>query len=57
MVDILVNVWGRISQCIGNRYSKIWLVSTGIIYQYFNDKIDIFIVSVRDYADTIMFPI
>ena len=40
-----------------NRYSKIWLVATGIIDQYFNDKIDIFIVSVRDYADTIMFPI
>ena len=28
-----------------------------LFYQYFNDKIDIFIVSVRDYADTIMFPI
>lgn len=31
-------------------------VSTGIIYQYFNDKKDIFIEGVRNYANTIMFP-
>lgn len=31
-------------------------VSTGIIYQYFNDKKDIFIEGVRDYANNIMFP-
>lgn len=31
-------------------------VSTGIIYQYFNDKKDIFIEGVKNYADTIMFP-
>ena len=31
-------------------------VSTGIIYQYFNDKRDIFIEGVKDYADNIMFP-
>lgn len=31
-------------------------VSTGIIYQYFNDKKDIFIEGVKDYANNIMFP-
>lgn len=31
-------------------------VSTGIIYQYFNDKRDIFIEGTKDYADKIMFP-
>lgn len=31
-------------------------VSTGIIYQYFNDKKDIFIEGVKHYANTIMFP-
>lgn len=31
-------------------------VSTGIIYQYFNDKRDIFIEGIKDYADNIMFP-
>ena len=31
-------------------------VSTGIIYQYFNDKKDIFIEGVKNYSDNIMFP-
>lgn len=31
-------------------------VSTGIIYQYFNDKKDIFIEGAKNYADSIMFP-
>ena len=31
-------------------------VSTGIIYQYFNDKKDIFIEGVKNYSDQIMFP-
>ncbi len=31
-------------------------VSTGIIYQYFNDKRDIFIEGTKDYANKIMFP-
>lgn len=31
-------------------------VSTGIIYQYFNDKRDIFLEGVKDYATKIMFP-
>lgn len=31
-------------------------VSTGIIYQYFNDKKEIFIEGVRDYSNNIMFP-
>ena len=35
------------------RYSN---VSTGIIYQYFNDKKDIFVEGVKDYANNIMFP-
>lgn len=32
-------------------------VSTGIIYQYFNDKKDIFIEGVKNYSNGIMFPI
>ena len=31
-------------------------VSTGIIYQYFNDKREIFIEGVKNYANDIMFP-
>lgn len=31
-------------------------VSTGIIYQYFQDKRDVFIAGIKDYADKIMFP-
>ncbi len=31
-------------------------VSTGIIYQYFNDKKEIFIEGVKNYSDKIMFP-
>lgn len=31
-------------------------VSTGIIYQYFNDKKDIFLEGVKNYANNIMFP-
>ncbi len=31
-------------------------VSTGIIYQYFKDKKDIFIEGVKNYAESIMFP-
>lgn len=31
-------------------------VSTGIIYQYFNDKKEIFIEGVRNYSNNIMFP-
>ncbi len=31
-------------------------VSTGIIYQYFNDKKDIFIEGVKNYSDNIMYP-
>ena len=32
-------------------------VSTGIIYQYFRDKHDIFVEGVKDYSNKIMFPI
>ena len=32
-------------------------VSTGIIYQYFKDKRDIFIEGIKDYANSIMFPL
>ena len=32
-------------------------VSTGIIYQYFNDKHDIFIAGLEKYADSIFYPI
>ena len=31
-------------------------VSTGIIYQYFNDKRDIFLAGVRNYSYSVMFP-
>jgi AcrR family transcriptional regulator len=31
-------------------------VSVGIIYQYFNDKKDIFIEGVKDYSNNIMYP-
>ena len=31
-------------------------VSTGIIYQYFKDKRDIFLEGVKDYSNKIMFP-
>ncbi len=31
-------------------------VSTGIIYQYFTDKKDIFIAGVKEYSNSIMFP-
>lgn len=31
-------------------------VSTGIIYQYFNDKKDIFLEGTKEYASTIMYP-
>jgi AcrR family transcriptional regulator len=36
--------------------AKISNVSVGIIYQYFNDKKDIFIEGVKDYSNNIMFP-
>lgn len=31
-------------------------VSTGIVYQYFNDKKEIFLEGVKDYANAIMYP-
>lgn len=31
-------------------------VSTGIIYQYFNDKKDIFVEGIKNYASSIMYP-
>ena len=31
-------------------------VSTGIIYQYFNDKKDIFIEGIKEYSNSIMYP-
>lgn len=31
-------------------------VSTGIIYQYFNDKRDIFLAGIRDYSASILYP-
>ena len=31
-------------------------VSIGIIYQYFNDKKDIFIEGIKEYSNSIMFP-
>ena len=37
--------------------AKYATVSTGIIYQYFNDKKEIFIEGVKNYSDTIMFPL
>lgn len=32
-------------------------VSTGIVYQYFNDKKEIFIEGIKNYSNSIMFPI
>ena len=40
-----------------NDIAKYAGVSTGIIYQYFNVKKEIFIEGVKNYSDTIMFPI
>lgn len=40
-----------------NDIAKYAGVSTGIIYQYFNDKKEIFIEGVKNYSDNIMFPI
>ena len=40
-----------------NDIAKYAGVSTVIIYQYFNDKKEIFIEGVKNYSDTIMFPI
>ena len=40
-----------------NDIAKYAGVSTGIIYQYFNDKKEIFIEGVKIYSDNIMFPI
>lgn len=40
-----------------NDIAKYAGVPTGIIYQYFNDKKEIFIEGVKNYSDTIMFPI
>lgn len=36
--------------------AKVAGVSTGIVYQYFNDKKDIFIEGIKNYSQTIMFP-
>ena len=40
-----------------NDIAKYADVSTGIIYQYFNDKKEIFIEGIKNYSDSIMFPI
>ena len=40
-----------------NDIAKYAEVSTGIIYQYFNDKKDIFIEGIKIYSNNIMFPI
>ena len=40
-----------------NDIAKYAGVSTGIIYQYFKDKKEIFIEGIKNYSDTIMFPI
>lgn len=40
-----------------NDIAKEALVSTGIIYQYFNDKKEIFIEGIKAYSSDIMFPI
>ncbi len=37
--------------------AKVAGVSTGIVYQYFNDKRDIFLQGIEQYAKTLMFPI
>ena len=39
-----------------NEIAKYAGVSTGIIYQYFNDKKDIFMAGVENYANKIMYP-
>ena len=43
-------------QTTTNDIAKYAEVSTGIIYQYFNDKKEIFIEGVKNYSDNIMFP-
>lgn len=40
-----------------NDIAKYTGVSTGIIYQYFKDKKEIFIEGIKNYSDNIMFPI
>ena len=40
-----------------NDIAKYANVSTGIIYQYFNDKKEIFIGGIKNYSDNIKFPI
>lgn len=40
-----------------NDIAKYAEVSTGIVYQYFNDKKEIFIEGIKNYSDNIMFPI
>ncbi len=40
-----------------NDIAKYAGVSTGIIYQYFNDKKEVFIEGIKTYSDNIMFPI
>jgi AcrR family transcriptional regulator len=40
-----------------NDIAKYANVSTGIIYQYFNDKKEIFLEGVKNYANKIMYPI
>ena len=40
-----------------NNIAKYAEVSTGIIYQYFNDKKEIFVEGIKNYSDNIMFPI
>ena len=40
-----------------NDIAKYAQVSTGIVYQYFNDKKEIFIEGIKNYSDNIMFPI
>lgn len=39
-----------------NEIAKYAGVSTGIIYQYFNDKKDIFMAGIENYANKIMYP-
>lgn len=40
-----------------NDIAKYAGVSTGIVYQYFNDKKEIFIEGIKNYSNNIMFPI
>ena len=40
-----------------NDIAKYADVSTGIVYQYFNDKKEIFIEGFKEYSNSIMFPI